>query len=366
MVRTFKAHEKGSITHMKQVDGTSLLVTIAEDLSNEPVLKVWALDKTEKKAGGPKCLSTVNIQNGKKQFPVSIEGEIHHWREIFSWNQISAFAALENLSQLAVGFANGSVTVIRGDLINDRGAKQRTVFESEEPITGVEFREGPSTTLYLATTGRVLTLTITGRGQGQPPKNLEDIGCGVGCMTADKITGDIIVVRDDAIYTYGVNGRGPSFAYEGPKQLVSIFGDYIALVTPPREAIPTKMSTLRRLVGRADNLFDASTFTLLDTDIGFVAYTEAMISKVKALFTEWGDLFLLTMDGKVSRKCVDATARSILTETALSLSRKDFAAKTRNSVSTGSLRDGYQLGTESRSWCDATKCNFTKVWRLPT
>lgn len=73
MVRTFKAHEKGSITHMKQVDGTSLLVTIAEDLSNEPVLKVWALDKTEKKGGGPKCLSTVSVQNGRKQFPVSID-----------------------------------------------------------------------------------------------------------------------------------------------------------------------------------------------------------------------------------------------------------------------------------------------------
>lgn len=74
-MRTFIAHEKGSITHMKQVDGTSLLVTIAEDLSNEPVLKVWALDKTEKKGGGPKCLSTVGIQNGRKQFPVSIDNE---------------------------------------------------------------------------------------------------------------------------------------------------------------------------------------------------------------------------------------------------------------------------------------------------
>ena len=65
---------------MKHVDGTSLLVTIAEDLSNEPVLKVWALDKTEKKTGGPKCLSTVGIQNGKKQFPVSIMENIQQGR----------------------------------------------------------------------------------------------------------------------------------------------------------------------------------------------------------------------------------------------------------------------------------------------
>jgi len=55
---------------MKQVETTSLLVTISEDLSHEPVLKVWALDKTEKKTGGPRCLSTLSIQNGRRQFPV--------------------------------------------------------------------------------------------------------------------------------------------------------------------------------------------------------------------------------------------------------------------------------------------------------
>lgn len=55
---------------MKQIDGTALLVTISEDLSNEPILKVWALDKTEKKGGAPKCLSSLGVQNGRKQFPV--------------------------------------------------------------------------------------------------------------------------------------------------------------------------------------------------------------------------------------------------------------------------------------------------------
>jgi vacuolar protein sorting-associated protein 11 len=70
-IRTFKAYETASITHMKQVQGTSLLVTIAEDLSNEPLLKVWALDKLEKKSGSPRCQCTLSIHNGRKQFPVS-------------------------------------------------------------------------------------------------------------------------------------------------------------------------------------------------------------------------------------------------------------------------------------------------------
>lgn len=72
VVRTFKAYDSGSITHMKQVDGTALLVTIVEDLSNDPVLKVWALDKVEKKTGAPKCLSTLAVHNSRRQFPVRL------------------------------------------------------------------------------------------------------------------------------------------------------------------------------------------------------------------------------------------------------------------------------------------------------
>lgn len=72
VVRSFKASDAGSITHIKQIEGSSLLVTIAEDLLNEPVLKVWALDKSEKKTGSPRCLSTTSIQNARRLFPVCV------------------------------------------------------------------------------------------------------------------------------------------------------------------------------------------------------------------------------------------------------------------------------------------------------
>lgn len=282
VVRSFKAHDTGSITHMKQIQGTPLLVTIAEDLSNEPVLKVWALDKLEKKTGIPRCQSTLTIHNGRKQFP------------------ISAFTALEDLSQLAVGFANGAVTVVRGDLIHDRGAKQRTVFESEEPITGIEFREGSITTLYIATTGRIMTLVISGRGQGQPAKSLDETGCGVGCMAVDKSTRDVVVARNDAIYYYGLHGRGPPYTYEGEKKMISLFKDYVVIVSPPKSSAMPRSNPLRAFgVAAADDVFNTSTFTLLNTELRFVAHQEQISSQVKAIVSEWGDLFVLTIDGKV-------------------------------------------------------------------
>jgi hypothetical protein len=202
-----------------------------------------------------------------------------------------------------VGFANGSVTVVRGDLIHDRGAKQRTVHESEEPVTGVELREESNnlTTLYVATISRILKLVTSGKGAGQPARNVEESGCAVGCMTVDKRNGDIVVVREDAIYYYGVDGRGPCYGYDGPKSLVAIYEGYVALVSPPSAATTSnKPSALRRFGGmQAEEIFNTSTFTLLDTDLKFIAHSESLISQVKTLFMIWGDLFTLNQDGKV-------------------------------------------------------------------
>jgi hypothetical protein len=120
-------------------------------------------------------------------------------------------------------------------------------------------------------------------------------------MTVDSDTGDIVVARDDAIYYYGVEGRGPCIGCEGPKSLVGIYGDYIALVSPPATSNSSlKSSNLRSFGGpQADEIFNTSTFTLLDTDLKFIAHSESLVSEVRALFVIWGDLFTLTQNGKV-------------------------------------------------------------------
>ena len=209
---------------------------------------------------------------------------------------------LEDLSQVAIGFTNGTVTVIRGDLIHDRGTRQRTVFESDDSITGLEVREGGITTLYIATTGKISTLAIAGRGQGSPAKTLDNNGCGVGCMTIDADTRDLLVARDDAVYTYGPSGRGQPYAFDGPKTLIKSYRDYIALVCPPRVAQVSKSKAFRRLgADQMNDLFSTSSFTLLDPDLRYIAHTESLSSSVKEVFSVWGDLFLVTTEGRVYR-----------------------------------------------------------------
>lgn len=163
---------------------------------------------------------------------------------------------------------------------------------------------GKVTTLFIATTARILKIVIFGKGQGHPPKTVEDSGCGVGCMTVDSKTGDIVVARDDAIYYYTLEGRGAPRAYECPKSLISTYGDYLALVSPPTNSASSggQPDSMRRRFGAspADTIFNASTFSFLETDLKIVAHTQSVISSVQALFQVWGDMYMLTSDGKVS------------------------------------------------------------------
>ena len=194
------------------------------------------------------------------------------------------------------------MAVIRGDLINDMGAKQRIVHESEEPVTGLELSYSPTTkdtTLFVSTTNRIVRLVVSRRGQGQPPKTVEDAGCAVGCMTSDRRTGEIVVAREDALYYYTMDGRGPPRAYETPKSRVEVYGEYVALVCPPEDRPGAEAGMGRRFGGAADALFSASSFVLLEPELRVVAHTQSLISPVKALFQIWGDLFMMTQDGKV-------------------------------------------------------------------
>ncbi|KAF8477095.1 hypothetical protein BDZ91DRAFT_708666 [Kalaharituber pfeilii] len=338
LIRTFPAYSQSSaVSHLQQVDGTSLLVTIGEDLSNEAVLKVWALDQTEKKSGAPKCLSTVTILNGRKRFPVTA-------------------MAIPNptLNPVAVAFANGSLTLIRGDLIHDRGAKQRIVFSSDEPITNLAFYGGPvihghhnddgETRLWISTTTRLLCMHIDGSsgimgarlgiGGGAVGGSHNDVrivdaqgGVGVGCMigipTKDAATstmGEVVVVRDDAIYFYSsTGGKGGCYAYEGAKSGVYIYKNYVALISPP-QSTPSSGSTggtlgdaFKKIVGGAVGSskgdvtnWDVTRFTILDTEGKYIAAQEVVVGSggaagVRGVFELGGFLWVLGLDGKLWR-----------------------------------------------------------------
>lgn len=102
----------------------------------------------------------------------------------------------------------------------------RTVHESPaEPITGLGFREpteeNGTLSLFVVTTNRVLVYQVSGRGSGGPATVVDEIGAGLGCAVMHSQGKDIIVARDEAIYSCGTEGRGTTYAYEGDAQIFS-------------------------------------------------------------------------------------------------------------------------------------------------
>ena len=256
-----------------------------------------------------------------------------------------------SLNPVAVAFANGSLTLIRGDLIHDRGAKQRIVFSSDEPITNLSFSGGPSgyhngmshnseseTRLWISTTTRLLCMHIDGSSgimgarlglSGGVVSGSQDVrivdaqaGVGVGCMVGVPARGlsmgEVVVVRDDAIYFYSsTGGKGGCYAYEGAKSEVYIYKNYVTLVSPPQQS-PSSGSTgtsvggaLKKIIGGAMGSnrgevadWDVTRFTILDTEGKYIAAQEVVVAGggigVRGVFELSGYLWVLGQDGKVA------------------------------------------------------------------
>lgn len=228
------------------LEAGGVLVAIGEeDGSRFPILKIWDLTREEKRkkgdtpaatatagpSGGPVLVRNVRIQNGQRPHPVS------------------AMAITSNLSHLAIGLGDGTVLLYRHllpSLTTSPTAltslpKARIIHESNEPITGLGFREpnysgsasaaaasrapdgdkaGASGTisLFIVTTNRILSAAVSSKG-GET-RTIDEQGSGLGCAVMDWDRREMVVARDEAIYLYGPAGRGACFAYEGTSRRI--------------------------------------------------------------------------------------------------------------------------------------------------
>ena len=126
-------------------------------------------------------------------------------------------------------------------------------------------------------------------------------------MARIAASGEIVVARDDALYYYGIEeGRGAPRAYEAEKSSIEIWGDYVAVVCPPPDGSGSAGKTTdalarRRFGSTVDTLLSASTLVLLEGELRLVGHTETLLSPARAMLKMWGDLYVLTQDGKITR-----------------------------------------------------------------
>lgn len=149
---------------------------------------------------------------------------------------------------------------------------------------------------------------------------IDEIGAGLGCAMMDWTAKNIIVARDEAIYSCGVEGRGACYAYEGEffwyliswiqslilvpghKSSIHTHANYLVIVSPPFFPTATSASaTVRNLVARIPNATetDVTKVTVFDPENKLVAYSGTFNQGVREIISQWGQIYVLSSDGRV-------------------------------------------------------------------
>jgi len=164
---------------------------------------------------------------------------------------------------VAVGLADGTVLLLRhiDQIVASTTAnsapsslpKIKVLHQpSNEPITGLAFvlisTATDSGSLFVVTTNKILTFPASGKSS--TPNVQDDAGAAVGCSLATP-EGKLLLAREEAIYVYSQEGREATFACEGPKSALHLFGNYLIIVSPP--FVPSAASnsaTVRNFVAK--------------------------------------------------------------------------------------------------------------------
>ncbi|ODQ66416.1 hypothetical protein NADFUDRAFT_69604 [Nadsonia fulvescens var. elongata DSM 6958] len=293
LVNSWVAYASGwTVSYMKYIPEARILITVAENLGSPVLVKLWSLKKLDKKTNQPKCQSTLSVVNGSNTYP------------------ISAFAISRESNILAFGYGDGSVILVRGDILNDRGYRQRLVYNSKTPITGLAFHENPQglVTLYVTTVSKIITLPTNGKNEGKTDRVLDaNKGADLGCVSlTDK--GELLVGHQDALRYYTVNGHGPSIALSVPKkQLYYLNNRYIFIITSgrlgnePSSGEITNNTLLAVDRSRVKDFFETTRLLIIDIQHKHVAFSSQISHAVKDVFMIWNNFYLLGTDGILYR-----------------------------------------------------------------
>ncbi|CAH2319593.1 vacuolar sorting-associated 11 homolog [Pelobates cultripes] len=266
---SFQAY-KLRVTHLHQLKQHSILVSVGEDEDGiNPVVKVWNLEKRD--GSTPLCTRIFPAIPGNKP------------------TVVSCITVHENLNFMAIGFTDGSVVLTKGDITRDRHSKTQILQEGNDPITGMAFRQsGKTTHLFVVTTGSVRSYDLTQKDY--PYTDLDTHGCGLRCSTLSDPSQDLqfVVARNDCVYLYQPDERGPCFAFEGQKLIVHWYRGYLIIVSRDRSEFAVRAGN--------DSMPERQTLTLYDLGNKLIAFS-CILADVVDVLTEWGSLYVLTRDG---------------------------------------------------------------------
>ncbi|XP_057506933.1 vacuolar protein-sorting-associated protein 11 homolog [Actinidia eriantha] len=268
----FQAHSS-SVLFLQQLKQRNFLVTVGEDEQISPqlssmCLKVFDLDKVQQEGTSttsPECVQILRIFTN--QYPEA---------------KITSFLVLEEappILLIAIGLDNGCIYGIKGDIARERIKRFKLEVDnnsnkSQSSVTGMGFRvDGQTTQLFAVTPTSVSLFSL----QTEPYSRhtLDEIGCHANTVAMSDRS-ELIIGREEAVYFYEVDGRGPCWAFEGEKKFIGWFRGYLLCVI-------------------ADQRSGKNAFNIYDLKNRLIAHS-LVIKEVSQMLCEWGNIILIMED----------------------------------------------------------------------
>ncbi|KDR21303.1 Vacuolar protein sorting-associated protein 11-like protein [Zootermopsis nevadensis] len=279
-VTTFRAYEL-NVMLAEQLCHIALLVTIGEDEPGlNPVVKVWNLDKLDKHSH-PMCVRISRAIPNNKPTPAT------------------ALSVHDNVNLMAVGFGDGSILLYRGDITRERTNKQKVLKDGNSPITGLAFQTTAKLTyLFVATMNNVHLYNVTVKDKEQKI-HLDGMGCMRRCSVLAESVQDshFMIGRNDAVYCYTPDGRGPCYAVEGEKIMLQWFRSYLVIIAKDTKTV-SRTTTTASVSSANEGALEKHMVTVLDIQNKFIVFSAPM-REVQAVLTEWGSFYVLGGDKKL-------------------------------------------------------------------
>lgn len=239
-----------TIDFLRGVPNTFYFVSVASKQGEPAIVTVWNMGKM--KATGPSILSRIKVKHN--EFP------------------ITTFAMASDVSVMVFGYADGAVIVVRGDVLHDRGARQRLVYNAPTAITGLEFVDDEYSNVFVASLSQIATVSTLGK----PPTILEKSkGADLGCVTSHD--NQLIVAREKEICHYTAYQRGPAIEFACTKKSIRCYKHYLVIVSQEHSLLGDPLKLI-----------------IVDIKNSIIAYQGHLA--VKHIFVQWDRLNVLGPD----------------------------------------------------------------------
>ncbi|CAG0915166.1 unnamed protein product [Notodromas monacha] len=289
-VASFKAYNLCT-SHIVVHPQHNYMITVGEDeVGINPLIKVWSLEKQDPHTGNPLCRR--------------ISRALPNNRPLVA----TALAVDPDLVKLAVGFADGSVLLSRGDVTRERGNKQKVFREGEAAVTGLAFQNTARTTyLFVVTKDSVWSYNLVSKDK-EIKVQLDDFGVPSKCVAlADgRHEHHLILGHKDAVYCYSPDSRGSCFAFEGEKLMLHWFKGYLIVVTRqdadkrPGDIVSDERTTI--LPAGSTGITEKHMVKIYDLQNRLVAHEGPVgPGAVVGVVSEWGSVVIVMDSGKLIR-----------------------------------------------------------------